>query len=306
MVAEALRGVRVSVGPPFYNQVSVPLAIALVFLMGAGPLIAWRRSSWTSLRDNFAGPLAVAAAGGVVLALLGARKPAVLLALVACLFVAGTLGLEFVRATRVRMAAAGEGPWTSLAALLVGNRRRYGGYLVHLAILLIVAGVAVSGGYRYEVDWTNVVPGQALSLPHGYQLVYEGLYERYPPHMRGAVYAELRVLRDGRPVAFLRPQKQFHVSTDFEGNDVTTGVALLSTAARDLYVVLTGWSEDGRTASFRVDVNPMVVWLWVGGFVLSLGAGWALWPAGTSPAAVRGRVRERVPVTVAAPTREPS
>lgn len=293
LVMEALRGVQLSVGPPFYNQVSVPLVLTLLFLMGVGPLIAWRRSSWRHLASNFGGPLAAAFVVVAGLLAVGVRRPGVVLALWGCAFVAATVFFEYVRAVRVRMRATGEGAGRSLIRLAANNRRRYGGYVVHLGFLVMVAAISLHRGYEAGVDWAGVVPGQVLQLPGGTSLAFTRLYARDVPHLQGAVTAEVRVLRDGRPVGTVYPEKRFHKNTDFTGNNVTTEVAILSSWWRDIYVVLVGWSEDGATASFRVNVNPAVAWIWMGAYVMTLGAVWALWPNPVSSGVPVARVARR-------------
>jgi cytochrome c-type biogenesis protein CcmF len=270
LVTEALQGVKLTVGPPYFNRVDGPLFLALIALMGIGPLLPWRKASTSTLRRNFAAPLILATVSTIVLLVIGVRLLPADVALFLCAFVLGTIFQEFFWGTRVRI-RAGQNPVQALVNLVRSNRRRYGGYVVHLGIILI--GIAITGSQFYQIqDNTTIKAGQSVSVGR-YDLTMLGLHEGAFPGYR-QVWVDLAVRQDGQVVDPIQPSRQFHVNFELEPN---SKVALRTTPLDDLYVVLTGWQPDG-SASFFIFVNPLVVWLWVGGVVLLLGALITLWP----------------------------
>lgn len=200
----------------------------------------------------------------------GVREAPADLALFLCTFVVATVVQEFVWGVRVRL-RAGQNPLQALLNLVRSNRRRYGGYVVHLGVILIA--VAVTGSQFYQLQSnTTLRPGEITRIGR-YDLMLERVQEGAFPGYR-QVWADLAVLQDGRAIGTIEPARQYHVNFELEPN---TKVALVSTPRDDLYVVLSGWQADG-SASFFIFVNPLVVWLWIGGVVLLLGSVVTLWP----------------------------
>ncbi len=270
LVTEALQGVKLTVGPPFFERVDGPLFLALVALMGIGPLMPWRRASPRTLRRNFGIPLVIAASVTILLLAAGIRQAPADVALFVCTFVLATTLQEFVWGVRVRM-RAGQNPALALVNVIRSNRRRYGGYIVHIGIVLIA--IAVVGSHFYQLE-KNVVlrPGASTTIGR-YTLTMGHLQEGSFPGYR-KVWVDLAIQQDGHPAGRLEPAKEFHVNFETEPN---TKVALRSTPLDDLYIVLAGWQPDG-SASFFIFVNPLVFWLWIGGAVLLAGALITLWP----------------------------
>jgi cytochrome c-type biogenesis protein CcmF len=268
MVAEATGGRRLSVGPAYFNAVVVPIALALLALTGIGPLIAWRRASKESLRRQFALPLFCGAATTLAMAAAGVRSVASLIAFSLCMFVAATIGAEFARGARAhrqvaRASGVRIGPVRALGRAVSRNRRRYGGYVVHLGVVLIFLGIA---GSAMKLDWSGTLrPGDSFSIGP-YSITYERA-RAYPTEEKMVVMAEMRVTRDGRPVTTLRPQRNFH----FAQQRPQSEVALRSTLSQDLYVVLTDMDQQTAAATVRAWVNPLVAWIWIGGGVMALG-----------------------------------
>lgn len=270
LVTEAIKGVKLTVGPPFFDRVDGPLFLILIALMGVGPLMPWRRASPRTLRRNFGIPLVVALIATLLLVAGGIRQAPADLALFLCTFVLATTVQEFVWGTRVRI-RAGQNPLAALVNLIRSNRRRYGGYVVHVGIILIA--IAVTGSRFYQLEKNPVLrPGQTVSIGR-YDLTMGQLHEAAFPGYR-QVWADLSVRQDGRDGGTILPAKQFHINFETEPN---TKVALLSTPLDDLYVVLAGWQPDG-TVSLFIFVNPMVMWLWIGGVVMLVGSLIAMWP----------------------------
>jgi cytochrome c-type biogenesis protein CcmF len=264
VISEVLTGHAVNVGPPFFGHIVTPIALGILLLMGIGPLLAWRRASAENLRRNFLAPGASGVLVGAVLLAWGVRSPGAVLVFVLCGFVAGTIALEFARGVRVRRAYRREGLPAALVGLVARNRRRYGGYIVHLGILLVFAGITGSTVFATQRVVT-LRPGSATAIGE-YRVRFDGLSEA----TRGGalvITAHLRAFAGGRDLGSLEARRSLFLTSE----ESTTDVALRSTPRDDLYVILGGWTQDGR-ATLRLLVNPLMMWLWAGGIVLSLGA----------------------------------
>ncbi|MFN8521927.1 MAG: heme lyase CcmF/NrfE family subunit [Chloroflexota bacterium] len=273
LVSEAVQGLKVTVGPPFFNQVGGPIMIALIFLMAIGPVLPWRRTSASNLATNLAAPLAFAAACALLVWLaLGGQHPVALVTLFACALVVGTVLVEVVRGTLARQRATGETPPLALWGLLRRNNRRYGGYAVHIGIVLLAAGVTGSTFYQVEQQ-VRLAPGDSVTIA-GYRLTFTGLAEHQQYDYR-AMRAVLAVTSNGTDLGTLAPEKRFH--RNFE-RQPSSEVAIRSSPVEDLYIVLGGWDEAG-SASFLLFVNPMVMWLWIGGALSVVGGLFAFWPS---------------------------
>ncbi|MBI3971095.1 MAG: heme lyase CcmF/NrfE family subunit [Chloroflexi bacterium] len=273
LVSEVVRGVKISVGAPFYQFVNGPLLIALVVLMGVGPLVAWRRTSLASLWRNLRWPVLVAVAVTAVLFVLGIREGMAALASAATTFTLGTIVLEYWRGVRVRRRTTGEPLPVALVRLVGRARRRYGGYLVHLAVVLAAFGVIGSSYYQVERTGT-LAPGESMTVGR-YTFTYGGLYERPAPGVQ-TIFARLAVRNDTADLGEMRPERRIY--RNWEQQPIT-GVAYRTVGPwlDDLYVLLTGW-EEGNVASFRVFVNPLVSLIWAGGALFLLGTLIAAWP----------------------------
>jgi cytochrome c-type biogenesis protein CcmF len=269
LVAEALADQKVSVGPPYFKQTAGPLLGAVLLLMGIGPLMPWRSASREHLLNNFLIPVAGTIVGLAVLFVVGIRDPFATLGFGLCLFVLGTILQEFVRGALARNRATSENYLAALGNLIRRNNRRYGGYIVHVAILLIGAGAVGSQVYQQQTQ-AVLTPGQSVSLGN-YTITANGIQTLTPPGVR-VVQGVLTV--NGQD---LRPERQFF---DNFPQQPSTRVGLRSTAFEDLYVVLAGWDGDGATASvsLAVFINPLVSWIWAGGVLLLLGTLVTLWP----------------------------
>src|SRR5579864_2893742 len=271
LVAEAVADQKVSVGPPYFKQVAGPLLGAMLLLMGIGPLMPWRRASREHLLHSFLTPVGGAVLGVVALLVLRVVDPFALLGFALCLFVLGTIVQEFARGTLARHRATGENVVLALGSLVRRNNRRYGGYLVHLAILLIGAGAVGSQVYQLQTQAT-LAPGQSVSLG-AYTITAQGVQTT---QLSGVKVTDGLLTVNGTDE--LRPEKQFF---DNFPQQPSTKVGLRSTPFEDLYVVLSDWTGDGPTAqvSLAIFVNPLVSWIWAGGVLLLLGTVVIMWPA---------------------------
>jgi cytochrome c-type biogenesis protein CcmF len=274
LLSEAVRGVKVSVGAPFFNQVNVPLFLALVFLMGVGPLIAWRRASVDNLTRNFVWPVAIGIVSAGLFFVLGVRSALAALTLAITVFVAATVVLDFWRATRARL-RMGERLLPAMGGLLVRHNRRYGGFLVHVGVLVIVVGVTGSHAWSVQTE-TTLARGEAAELA-GYKFRFDGLAgAQESNHFR--VDGTFTVTNGTAKPVVLRPAKKFYPQDTSPIAYVDYRLGL----TEDLYLVLGDFARDGSHATIKVQVNRLVSWIWIGGLVLTLGTVLAILPEKTS------------------------
>src|SRR5918992_172593 len=207
VLAEAVRGVKVSVAAPFFNKVTVPLAYALLLLMGIGPLIAWRRASWDNLKRNFTHPL-LAAVAVIVAGLLWTRNLYALISFGVCAFVTGTIVFEFYKGVHARRRLSpGTGVPQALWALFARNRRRYGGFVVHFGVVVTIIGITVSSNFSVEKE-VQLRRGEVVPIG-GYDLRYDGR-RAYNEVYRQVVWADFTVMRNGYEIDTLAAGKSFH------------------------------------------------------------------------------------------------
>jgi len=263
VLSEWVRGVKITVGPPFFNAVNAPLAITLLFLMGVGPVIAWRRASLANLKRNFLGPGLAGLGTGLVALLAGLHSLSAVLVVSMAVFVLSTMTAEFYYGAAARSRVTGAAWPSALLDLVTRNQRRYGGYIVHLGVVFMFLGVTMSSVYRVEEIHT-VDRGQEFQIGD-YTLKYTNMETSSDDHMDRLI-ATLQVSRGGEVIDELKPEKRFYRKPE----QPATEVAFRSTLKEDLYVIL-GNLGDNDTATFQAYVNPMVAWLWIGGIVLALG-----------------------------------
>ena len=269
IIAEAARGVRVSVGAPYFNQMSLPIAIALIFLVGVGPALPWRRGSPELLRKKFLWPGLITAVAGVAFFFAGARHLLTWLALVLAVFALGLLVGEVWRPVRARMQAHGESAGAALANVVGRNRRRYGGYIVHLGVIVLAVGVALSSTYRAETEAT-LRPGQAVAF-RGYTIRLDSLYAGREPQ-RDYVEAAFSVGKGESLSTAMRPRMNYYpMSTTPIGTP-----AVRTRLSEDLYLSLQAYAQSGATATVNIIVNPMIVWIWIGGGICVMGSLFAI------------------------------
>jgi cytochrome c-type biogenesis protein CcmF len=277
LIAEAARGVKVSVGGPYFNQMSVPVALMLVFLAGVGPALPWRKGSLELMRGKFRWPTIVALAVGVALAAAGVRAPLAWLAFVLAVFSAGLLVAEFASATSARHRTTGESWVVALWRVCASNRRRYGGYVVHAGILVLAVGVASSATFRHEREWT-LARGAAEQLGR-YQVRLDSVWAVHEPNRDGVV-AATTVSVGGRVLARLNPRLNYYKSA----MEPIGTPAVRESLREDVYLVLLAYTADGTQATIKAIASPLVAWIWLGGGIVGLGALFALWPsAGGAP-----------------------
>lgn len=288
MVSEAITGKKVTVGAPFFNQVNGPIFFALIVLIGICPLIGWRRATAENLARNFLRPFVVSMVAAVALFVIGVRDGLGLISFSTVAFVLATIALEYYRGTLARIRQFGENPASALVQLVASNRRRYGGYIVHLGVILAVIGIAGSTFYQSETQ-ANLNVGESMRLKQ-YTLQYEGL-QIYPTENRQVIAARLVVFDNGKRVGMLVPEKNYYPHPNPDQSQWTTEVAVQTTWLDDLYLILAGFDSRTNSATIKAVHNPLVVWLWIG-FVLLVGG--TLIAAMPDPREARAMARARV------------
>ncbi len=271
LITEAVRGVQVSVGEPYFDTMAVPVSLALVFLMGVGPVLPWGQPVGARIARELALPAGVGLGLAVLLMMLGVEGALALLTFGLCGF-AGTVTLrELLAPIITRARRRNEGALVAAAATLRGQRRKVGGYVVHLAVIIIVAAIAGSQSYKRTAD-ASLAPGESVDVGP-YTVTFVQATTRQEPH-RYALSARLSVHEKGEPLAELQPALNFY-STQRE----PIGTPAVRTIAHsDLYVSLLHVEPDGSRIGLKIFFIPLVPYIWWALPLLVLGSAVALWP----------------------------
>ena len=272
LLSEAVRGERITVGPPYFDFFLRVFGLPLLLLMGIGPLVAWRRSSLRALGLSLVWPGVIAVVAGAALLALGAGSSIPgLVAYTFSVFVLAAIVLEFARGTRARK-ALGERTWLGAFSSLVGrNRRRYGGYVVHAAIVLLAIGVA--GGAYGATRVQHLKPGESMTI-RGYRLHYLDTVRREGPN-DVEERARLSVSHGGTRVGTIMAGKNEYPAEQQVSNEVAIHTDWLR--AQDLFVIGDQFNKDGSVV-LKVLVNPLVPLVWLSGLVFLFGSLIAMWP----------------------------
>ena len=263
----------------------------LLFLTGVGPLIAWRQASTANLRRQFLWPVAGMLVTGALLAVLRMSDVWAIAAFALAVFVTVTVAQEFVRGTLARHGQYKEA-WPLAVVRLVGrNRRRYGGYVVHLGMVMLFVGFA---GMAFKSDTeVKLRPGQTTEVrsPYGhvYRFMHQGI-SQYDQLNRFVLAASLDVYRDGKYLGVMKSEKRQHMDSMGQPTfEPSTEVAIRSDVREDLYIIFAGSVQGTEEAVYRITINPLVWWVWYGGMVLALGGLISMWPTGRAPTPVKRR-----------------
>lgn len=304
LISEGFTGQEIAVGPPFFNRVNLPIGVALLALMGIGPVIAWRRATRKNLKKNFALPVIVGIVTAGVLWVAGARHGLALATFGIAAFVMAIIVIEFWKGTRARARIEGEGVLPAFYHLIARNRRRWGGYIVHVGVVLIFTAFAAAPWYQ-EVRQT-LEPGEVAiaesPLGHRYELTYEGISTnvRDPDkNLQWQAVALVSVARDGTPLGTFTSEKRRYIRPEAQ---TITEVGIKSFPLEDLYIILAdadlnrilSGDAAGQAATFTILIKPLVGWIWAGGLILTLGSLIAMWPAAERLREPSGRQVTRV------------
>jgi cytochrome c-type biogenesis protein CcmF len=273
LISEAVTGGKITVNAPFFDFFAVVFGLPLILLMGVGPVIAWRRASMRSLKASFGVPFTAGLVAGALLVLLGyGDHPAGLAAFSLCIFVAVAIFIEFARGTVARRALAG-GSWPGAFVSLIGrNRRRYGGYIAHFAVVLFIIGATGATAYA-TADEAVLAPGQTMKV-RNYTLAFQGVTRSTGPNYEARA-AVMQVSRDGSALGTLEPGQRAYPAEGQTSNEVAIRTDWRT--GEDLFLILDAARPDG-SVRIKALINPLVNLIWIAALVFVLGAAIAAWP----------------------------
>ncbi len=269
LISEITQGETITVGQPFYNQVNGPIFLGIILLMGIAPFLPWRRASWRNVREALTLPLASTATVVILLIILGVNKIFPLISFGLCSLVATGILREWFRGTQARR-RRGENFAKAFITLISGNRPRYGGYIAHLAVVLLALGVTGSSFYGTQQD-IPMKSGESVVIS-GYTIKYIGSTKLAKPD-RIETKAEISVSKGNKFLGTYYPRRDFYPSF----NMASTQAAIRSTPIEDLYIIPGEFLDDGAVI-FRILINPLVIWMWIAGPILILAVIVTLWP----------------------------
>ncbi len=265
LIVEAVNQNRVSVGPPYFNKVSIPLGLMLLFLMGIGPALPWRRTSPEKMRKTFVVPTVAGLAAAALAFALGLRSFWPLLTIGFAGFVTATIVEEFRKGISARKRIAGVSTPVALWQILTRNNRRYGGYVVHAGIVVIIVALALSGTGRTEREVT-LNQGEHMVLGD-YVIQYDEVWGEQEPQ-RFVVGSTFTIFKEGEDLGQMQPRMNYYTGSQ---QPIATP-AVKSSLKEDLYLTLMAFDQErGAYATVRAIVNPAVPWLWIGGMIVALG-----------------------------------
>ena len=267
VISEAVTDRKITVGPPFFDQVTAPFFLFLLFIIGICPLIGWRKASRENLKRNFIIPFSIAIAGAVAIIIFGLSRPLPLLSFSLSLFVTTTIIMEFYRGVKVRQKNRGESVIQAFGRLIWKNRRRYGGYIIHLGVVLVFIGLT-GNAFKLQKEVT-LMKGERTSIGP-FEVAFDG-FSFYRDESKQTVEARLSVIRDGKPYGVLKPSKRFFYKFE-EPNSKIDYILNKGWLGEDIYAILGNWSEDFKKVNLKLVMNPLIFWLWSGFYVMGVGA----------------------------------
>jgi cytochrome c-type biogenesis protein CcmF len=292
LVAEAIKGVKVTVGAPFFNKMSIPICVALLFLMGVGPSLPWKAATDAQVKRAFQLPAAVALLVAILTVAFGQRDPYTILAFAFASYALTCNLREYAVGIMARRSAHGESIPVALGRLVAANQRRYGGYLAHMGVIMVAAAITASSSGRLEREGT-LKPGQTLVVDGDLSVRLKTLWGKEEPQ-RQVVGADVEILRGGKVVGMIDPRMNFYRTQE---QPVPTP-AVRSRPQGDIYLNLMEFTPDGQQATIKVILEPFVPWIWIGGLVVAFGAVVSAWPtARSSRRAVRAAAPRVVPAS---------
>lgn len=257
-------GVKRVVGQEWFNASAGPVLLAVILLIGICSLFPWKKIDLTSLSRRFLPLLVGTLIFGVILFVMGMSHVWSVIGFSVVFFVLVSTLIELVKSA---------GQWRKIGAN-AGIRRRCGGYLVHLGVVLFTLGVVGDAFYSVETIKTVQI-GETISVGkiYDYRITFQGVKSR-EEGVNGVIYTDLLVERNGKSVGTITPEKIYYPNWE----SPRTEVVILGGPVEDLYIVLAGWSDQGKQGTFEIHINPLMNWLWIGGYMLVLGAIIVLWP----------------------------
>jgi len=271
ILSELISGFTITVGQPFYNQVNGPLFLCLIFLMGIGPFLPWRQASLKRLRDNLLLPISAGCGGVVLLVISGIQNPLALLSFGLIIMVTTGILKEFIAGTRV-IAARGGSHIRSLILLVSSNRPRYGGYIVHIAVMALALGITGTSFFSTQKD-VLLAPGETVDVGK-YTITYLSSSKKEFLD-RSEAFFSLEAQTNSGSKIMLQTERTFYKNFGMSA----TRAGISSTPFEDLYIVPSETRVGADRIGFRILINPLVWWIWVAGPIMIVGTVVALWPS---------------------------
>ncbi len=276
VISEAVRGTKITVGAPFFNQVNIPIGLVLLFLTGVGPLLVWRRTSSQSMIRNFTIPITMGTITALILFLMKIRGY-VLISFMLSSFVLTTILMEFAKGIRSRMKSQSENALVAFWSLIRKNRSRYGGYIVHIGVVLMFVGFT-GHAFDSEKEFGLNVGGNEHLDNYQFELLRISEQER---QNHKAWIADIKLSgNDGKTITILHPEKRiyFHKNPDKNRRQHHSELDIYSQLNLDIYSIFNGIDAENDVAYFKIMINPLVNWVWIGGYIFVLGTLIALFP----------------------------
>ncbi|MBD86566.1 MAG: cytochrome C biogenesis protein [Chloroflexi bacterium] len=273
IISEITTGETITVGEPYYNQVNGPLMLGLICLMGIGPLLPWRKSNLSQVNRILIVPLVSTTIVVIAISLLfQITKPIVIIGIAVSTLAAISVFQEWIRGTKARQSSTGRNYLLAFCDLILANRPRYGGYIVHIAIIMLAFGILGSSFYNSEKDVFLAI-GESTEI-EDYSIEFTGIRTEIFPDRTERI-ADLKITKGDNELGSIGAWQGIYPSFSM----LSTRAAIRSTPIEDLYVIFSETQPDGKTAAFRILVNPLVWWMWLSGPFVILGTIVALWPA---------------------------
>jgi cytochrome c-type biogenesis protein CcmF len=271
LISEMVTGKKLTVGEPFFNMVNTPLFLLLLAITGLCPLISWRKASIDNLKTNFLLPFGLALTGGVILFAFGIREFYPATAFTLSIFVSATILLEFIGGARARKKLTNEALLLAFPKVIWKLRRRYGGYIVHFGMVLMVVGITGSTAFKLEKEVT-LQRGQSMTIG-AYELQYND-FNSFQDRNRTVYAATLGVSKNGTPAGDIITERRYYINAD----QPTTEVSLRITPLEDLYLTMPMIGRNNEI-TIKAAVNPLLLWGWIGGGLMVLGGIMAIIPS---------------------------
>ncbi len=266
MISELVTGTKITVGPPYFKMVTGPLFAVLVLLMSIAPFFAWRKQGIAKLLRSLALPLIASVFATLIWGYLHRMHPGSIFALWLASFVSLAILYEFGRGIKARMSSRQENPLIALVNLIQRNHRRYGGYIIHLGVIMIALGFIGEAYFKQETQAT-LSAGERLAIGE-YNLRFDGLREYAGSDGRDIVEASTTLFKGDQLIRSLQPRRDYFTVQQ----QPSTVPAVYSTPGKDVYVLLLGWDENGtNSATFKIYLNPLINWVWIGAIFMVLG-----------------------------------
>lgn len=271
LISELVTDTKITVGPPYFQRVTGPLFFVLVILMGIAPLFAWRKQAVRTLGRAiwipFLASLGIAGIWGYAHRMHPASIPGLWMAV----FVLSGIVAEFWKGVQARRTGHSENPLIALFNLIGRNHRRYGGYIIHVGVVLIALGFIGDSNFKMETQGT-VSAGESLTIGD-YRLKFEELRGYPGSDGREIVEAVTSLSQDGEAIRALNPRRDYFTVQQ----QPVTVPGVYSTAGKDVYVLLVGWDDTGQSATFKIYINSLINWVWIGGLMMIVGTIIAAW-----------------------------